>query len=501
MFRYARPVGNAYRLYLGFQLTMALGLGIAQATIIVYWVTVGRLDPLQLVLLGTMVEAAYFLLQLPTGMLADLVSRRLCVVTGVFAVALGYLLQGSSPAFASLMAAQILVALGAALMYGAQESWIADELAQEAMTQVYIRAEQLGLAGAIVGSLISGFLALTSLRLPLLIGGGVLCLIAATLAVIMPERNFQRPTSELRPRAVLRGASAVLSEQVQATSRAVRAIPGLVLVFAMTFFLGMWSESFDRLWGDFLLKDVTFPHLLGMRPAMWFSVIACMVALLALGATELAGRRTKRLGPSSMTTTLLILTAAIAVLVVIMGTAHTFYVFVVAYLAVSALRPTYEPLVTGWMVPRVDAQVRATALSARDMCDSGGQIIGGPAIGIVGNLVSIRAALLAGAAALGPALGLLIAATRRIHATAAGAGNSPAAFQDGGGELGGSLDRDEVAGAVEVTQVNVGKEIIQAIGPGTGKQRIVLGPQDRQGDAEALGGSGGPLPGGGGDGT
>jgi hypothetical protein len=57
MFRFARPV-HPYRLYLGFQFFMAMGLGLVQATIIVYWVTTARLDPLQLVLLGTVLEVA-----------------------------------------------------------------------------------------------------------------------------------------------------------------------------------------------------------------------------------------------------------------------------------------------------------------------------------------------------------------------------------------------------------------------------------------------------------
>lgn len=141
-----------------------------------------------------------------------------------------------------------------------------------------------------------------------------------------------------------------------------------------------------------------------MQPAMWFSVIACVVALLGPGTTELTGRRTRRLGPASVTTTLLILTAATAILVVIMGTARTFY---------SSWLPTWRcppcgrrmspwspaGWWSGWMVVRVESRVRATALSARDMFDSGGQIVGGPVIGVVGNLVSVRAALLAGGGA------------------------------------------------------------------------------------------------------
>ena len=68
------------------------------------------------------------------------------------------------------------------------------------------------------------------------------------------------------------------------------------------------------------------------------------------------------------------------------------------------------------MVARVAPGVRATALSAQELFDAGGQIVGGPSVGVIGRLVSIRAALYAGAAALAPAIVLLVAATRRLHA-------------------------------------------------------------------------------------
>jgi MFS transporter, DHA3 family, tetracycline resistance protein len=70
----------------------------------------------------------------------------------------------------------------------------------------------------------------------------------------------------------------------------------------------------------------------------------------------------------------------------------------------------------------VIASVRATALSATDMFDSGGQITGGPVIGAIGVLATIRIALLAGAAALAPAAALLVAATRRVRIRAGAAG-------------------------------------------------------------------------------
>jgi DHA3 family tetracycline resistance protein-like MFS transporter len=295
------------------------------------------------------------------------------------------------------------------------------------MTGIYLRATQYGLIATVAGSLLSGVIALAGLNTPLLTGGSLICLLAIGTAVVMPEHNFQ-PAS-LRPAPAGAGAPgvwqrlllvagsarALLAEQARATHRAVIAVPGLVLLFGMTLFAGMWSESFDRLWGAFLLRDIRFPHLSGLHPAMWFSLFACAAALLGLGATQLAKRRTERLGPDSVAGGLLALTLAIGAAVLVMATAHAFAVVVAAYVAVSVLRPVLDPLLSGWMVTRIAPSVRATALSAKDMFDSAGQIAGGPVIGAVGTLTSIRIALLAGAAALAPAAACVVAANRRIR--------------------------------------------------------------------------------------
>jgi DHA3 family tetracycline resistance protein-like MFS transporter len=410
---------SPYRLYLVLECGMSFLLGISYATITVYWVTSGRLNPLQLLLLGTVLELSYFLLQLPTGVLADLVSRRLCILAGLFIVGLALLIEGRSPAFGNLLGAQVVLGLGAALNNGAQEAWIADELAattgDKQMTGTYLRATQLGLLATIAGSLFSGVIALAGLNKPLLVGGALICLLAAAVAVVMPENNFRRPEAEAGVGKVVRQAGAMLSDQVRSTRHAIVAVPGLVLLFGMTFFAGMWSESFDRLWGAFLLRDISFPRLAGLHPAMWFSLFACAAAVLGLGATELAKRRTERLGPDSVVGALLVLTVAIGAAVVGMATAHAFAVVVAAYLVVSVLRPVLDPLLSGWMVGRIQPSVRATALSAKDMFDSGGQILGGPVVGAIGTLASLRIALLAGAAALGPAAACIAAASRRIR--------------------------------------------------------------------------------------
>jgi MFS transporter, DHA3 family, tetracycline resistance protein len=443
---------GAYRLYLAMECSTSFLLGIAYATIAVYWVTTGRLNPLQLVLLGTSLEFSYFLFQLPTGVLADIVSRRLCVLAGLFILGIGLVVEGLSAAFANLAFAQVVLGLGYALNNGALEAWIADELAlppeagaaeavaaeavaaeavaaqpaapaagQHPIGSVYMRATQLGLVGTVAGSLLSGVIALSGLNLPLLLGGSLICVLALVTTLVMPERNFTAAVGSARAAgaagllALARQSLAGLRGQVRTTHRAIVAVPGLVLLFAMTLFAGLWSESFDRLWGALLIRDIGFPKLAGLRPALWFSLLAAVVAVLALGSTELARRRAERLGGEAVAAALLVLTVAIGIGVVAMATAHEFVVAIAAYLGVSVLRPVFDPLIDGWMVARIEPSVRATALSARDMFDSAGQIAGGPVIGVIGALTSIRIGLLAGAAALAPAAGCLAAASRRIR--------------------------------------------------------------------------------------
>jgi MFS transporter, DHA3 family, tetracycline resistance protein len=415
---------NPKRLYIEIEVAMAFWVAIAYTTSVVYWVRSGHLNSLQLILLGTAVEVSYFVFQLPAGILADIVSRRLCVIVARFLVGAGFLMQGLSAHFGVLLIAQLPIGVGVALGYGAQEAWLADESGEDELTSVFLRATQLGLIGTIAGSLLSGLLGLWGLNVPFLVSGSLSCVLGVYLICVMPEQNFSRPERAADARGVLRDGWKSAAAQMKQTRVAMLAVPGLLLMLGMMFFLGMWGESFDRLWGAYLLRDIRFPDVLGLHVVVWFSIFAVAAAMLSLGSTEWASRRTDKLGPNSVVSTLLTLTIVTGAAVVLMAATHLFVVVVVAYLAVATMQPVFSPLTTGWIVARVDPGVRATALSAADMFDSGGQMVGGPIIGAVGVLTSIRVALLAGGLALAPAAGLLAAATRRVKIQGDPAGQS-----------------------------------------------------------------------------
>jgi len=50
----------------------------------VYFVTEVGMSPLQLVLVGTLMELSIFVFEVPTGVVADVYSRRLSIVIGTF---------------------------------------------------------------------------------------------------------------------------------------------------------------------------------------------------------------------------------------------------------------------------------------------------------------------------------------------------------------------------------------------------------------------------------
>jgi MFS transporter, DHA3 family, tetracycline resistance protein len=183
-----------YLIYTGIETWLASAVAVASTTAVVYRVESGHLNALELILVGTAVELVYFVFQLPTGILADLVSRRLCVIAGVFLTAAGFLAQWASASFAVFVLAQVPIGVGAALIIGAQEAWLADESGSSELTSAFLRAGQWSLGGTLVGSVLGGLLARAGLSLPYLVGGVVTGLLGVVLVLVMPENNF-RPSA------------------------------------------------------------------------------------------------------------------------------------------------------------------------------------------------------------------------------------------------------------------------------------------------------------------
>lgn len=90
----------------------SLAYAFAATLQLVYQVKVVGLSPLQLVLVGTVLEATVLLFEVPTGVLADRYSRRLSIIVGAVLSGTGFLVQGLIPEFWAALACSLIWGIG-----------------------------------------------------------------------------------------------------------------------------------------------------------------------------------------------------------------------------------------------------------------------------------------------------------------------------------------------------------------------------------------------------
>nr|MBF6589753.1 MFS transporter [Ktedonobacterales bacterium] len=367
------------------------------------------LNALQLVLNGTALEGTIFLLQVPTGVLADVYSRRRCIILGIAFLGAGALLQGAFPRFETILLSSVLAGLGYSFLSGAEEAWIAGEVGEERVAHVFLRGSQVGQVGALLGVVIGTGLGTIQLNLPILTGGVLLVALAGLLPLIMPETRFQRGAHLERP------TWNTLSGTLRDAARLVRRSPVLLTILAVTAFYGMSSEGFDRLNVAHFLRDYTLPPLGPLKPVVWFGIMRVVGMLLSLAAMELARRRLDMRRPVLLARALFVLNALLLASVVVFGLAGGFVLALAAFWSVTVLRSVNDPLYNAWLTRNTAPGVRATVISMSGQMDALGQIVGGPVVGVIGTVRSLRAALVATGVTLFPALLLYARALRKGH--------------------------------------------------------------------------------------
>jgi DHA3 family tetracycline resistance protein-like MFS transporter len=372
-----------------------------------YFVTEVGMSPLQLVLVGTVMELSIFLFEVPTGVVADSTSRRLSIVIGNAIMGVAFLAVGAFPDVWPILAAYALWGIGYTFTSGAMDAWLADEVGEAALTRVYLRGAQVGRVSTVVGIAASVALALVDLRLPIVVGGVGMVALAAFYAGWMPEDHFNPAPREGR------SSFAHMAVTARSGGRLVRSRPALLAILGVAAFVGMWSESYDRLWQAHLIEDVGLPALGGLDPVVWFGILGVVGTLLSIVVAAPLGRRLDDASVQVVGRTLSLLYAVLAASSFVFAFAGSLWLAVLGSYGIYVARQVSGPLFMSWLNRSVDdSSVRATTLSIVSQADAVGQWTGGPAIGALGTVTSIRVALAAATACLVPALALLRSAAR-----------------------------------------------------------------------------------------
>jgi DHA3 family tetracycline resistance protein-like MFS transporter len=370
----------------------------------VYFVTEVGMSPLQLVLTGTTYELAYFLLEVPTAVLADTYSRRASVVLGTVLTGVAFVLIALAPTVPLILAATAFMGVGQTFVSGAFDAWLADEVGLENVGRVYQHGAQLRRAGALLGIGVSVALATIELRLPIVMGGVTVIALGGFLAFAMPETAFARRAGARRA-AMWAGAGDGI--------RHVRGRPLLLLVLGITLFAGAHQEALDRLWEAHFLIDVGLPGLGGLDPVVWFGIFNAGSLLLALAVARPLARRLEDVSQETVARVLLVLDIVLAVGTLAFALAGGIVLALAAFWLVWVVRSLSQPTFATWVNRNIDdSSVRATVISITNQSHAVGEWAGGPALGVLGNAYSVRVALAASAACLAPAVALYARAVR-----------------------------------------------------------------------------------------
>lgn len=366
----------------------------------IYFVREVGMDALQLVLVGTAMELAAFTFEVPTGVVADVVSRRRSILIGFTLHGIAMVAIGWWPWFPSILAAYFVIGFGWTFVSGAATAWVADELGTERLGNALYRSAQLRYAGAFLGIGAGVSLASIALWIPIVAGGIGMLVYAAFLSVSMPEDGFQ-PTPHAE-----RGSWHAMRETLREGVAQVRGRPVLVLLVTVAGLEGLFSEGIDRLSDAHFLLDLGFPSFVAWEAVVWLGAIRAGVLVLGFAGTEIARRRVDPARGEQARSALFWISAVELVATAAFALVGRFELALAAFWLLGTARAVAEPIYSTWINQHIDSSVRATVNSMSSQMDALGQIAGGPLVGVVGRAVSLPAALLFSSLALAPALWL-----------------------------------------------------------------------------------------------
>mgnify|MGYP001039915463 CR=1 FL=1 len=391
---------NPYKVYLF--LTFAVGFLIATGFGLSYYETVtAGFSALQLLASGAAMVLSRMLFAPPTGVVADLYSRRLSILVGFALIGLAMFVEGMFPLFVPILLAQIVWGLGYTFTSGATEAWLSGEIGEAPANRAFLTAKRYDLYGNLVGILVGMFLgSFTSAKLLILASAMGWFILAVLLAFLMPEKGFRPVRPEKR--STLQQMGDIFREGL----RNVRRRPSLLAVLGVTLFFSL-TFGLDRLWTWHLVHNFNLPIPFGNNTLGFFGLLDLGGILLSILLAHLVEKRFRVLNPQRVRRLIFLITAVTAASIAAFGWVPFLWMAVILFLVIYSLAEVSDPLLLAWMNQRLEPDVRATIISMVGQAESIGQAMGSLLVGLLANLFTLPLALLAVSGLLVPALAFI----------------------------------------------------------------------------------------------
>lgn len=347
----------------------------------VWWVVELGLGPIELVAMGAVLEVSVLLSETPTGVVADLMSRRRSVIIAQVVMGLSFIWAVVSHNYWVILPAQAMFGIGWTFRSGADTAWVTDELkgmgtaTDDDIEKLLIRKHRFSFGVGLI-SLFSAMVigSIWNVRVAAVVAGVAALLVALGMRLAMREDHFT-PGRERE-----RGFLDTLKEgfTVIRTRPRLRVLVGVIVV------LDMGSEAFDRLGHKFFIDEGGFEDdsLVGL----W--VLFSVLALAGLVVNALSGHMLEKgYGVARLAVVLLFIATAGAFL-----TAATNLVVVIGLglMMQDATRESLWPVLEGWANRDAPSEVRATVHSLMGQATASGELLGGLTLAAIAEATSIR---------------------------------------------------------------------------------------------------------------
>jgi MFS family permease len=176
------------------------GLVFYIAVLVPFYTSWGNLSLTQVALLQSWFMIWAFIMEIPTGVIADYFGRKYSVALGALVIAFTSLIYGSFPNFEVFLLCEFLLAVGYALMSGANTALLYDSLKELGLEheskKIFGISSSIGTAGGIIALLIGSFVAgKFGLNMPMILTS-IPFFIAAVIAWTIKEPKFKEKISE-----------------------------------------------------------------------------------------------------------------------------------------------------------------------------------------------------------------------------------------------------------------------------------------------------------------
>ena len=313
--------------------------------------------------------------EVPTGIVADTIGRRVSYLLGTVTLAATTLLyvllwQIEGP-FWAWAVVSILLGLGFTFFSGAVEAWLVDALNathfEGNLESVFGRGQVVGGAAMLTGSVAGGYIAqLTNLGVPFVLRGVVLLVMFVLAFVLMKDVGFTPEKSIGFTKGVRRiaGASVEFGWRVPTVKWIMLASPFTAGVGFYAFYA--LQPYLLELWGD--------PKAYG---------IAGLVAAIVAGAQIVGGLAAPLIRKlfHRRTSALLVTALASAVTLLLIGVFEHFWVAVGLIVVWGLLFAASMPIRQAYLNGLIPSQQRATILSFDSMLGSTGGVVVQPVLG------------------------------------------------------------------------------------------------------------------------